>query len=397
MKPNSTGLVMRFHFIRTNNPIYRTRWVQSIKPLFNRFHVKINFLVTKSALNPIYINMKNPWFWITGVATMAIGAVSTGLLFTHTFSPQKQSPRVESVNLDEDPWEVFILTEGRHITDQIDQLGMKIDRLEKNLTDVNSRIEPRLKNSTEMRKARQQLNSMCTYLEQLKDRRQRMYLRWNLGRVAHFSGDRLAEENEEEEKNSEPGSVLEPETTPSEPRLNEEISEQYRPPIQKLIEIQNEVIQKKIEEQGFFQQLFGQNFDESQMARYTFIYRYFEAQGVQNIDTLFRLVRCYSSFIVGGQRFNANLQMMPQIHRFCSTSPNSQSLEKIQKAIAKDVQANKVLLGRRFEMEVTRYSQVRLWKVFDYSKSAGATDEQARRVVIQLKNFINNGAVPHNE
>jgi len=89
--------------------------------------------------------------------------------------------------------------------------------------------------------------------------------------------------------------------------------------------------------------------------------------------------------------------MMPQIHRFCSTSPNSQSLEKIQKAIAKDVQANKVLLGRRFEREVTRYSQVRLWKVFDYAKSAGATDEQARRVVIQLKNFINNGAVPHNE
>lgn len=328
---------------------------------------------------------------------MAIGAISTGLLFTHSFSPQKQSPRVESVNLEEDPWEVFILTEGRHITDQIDQLGMKIDRLEKNLTDVNSRIEPRLKNSTEMREARQQLNSMCTYLQQLKDRRQRMYLRWNLGRVPHFSGDRLANENEEEKKPSGPGSVPEPETTFSEPRLNEEMPEQYRPPIQKLIEFQYEVTQKEIEEQGFFQQLFGQNFDESQIARYTFIYRHFEAQGVQNIDTLFRLVRCYSSFIVGGQRFNANLQMMPQIHRFCSTPPNSQSLEKIQKAIAKDVQANKVLLGRRFEMEVTRYSQVRLWMVFDYAKSAGATDEQSRRVVIQLKNFINNGAVPHNE
>ena len=89
----------------------------------------------------------------------------------------------------------------------------------------------------------------------------------------------------------------EPETTFSEPRLNEEMPEQYRPPIQKLIEIQYEVTQKEIEEQGFFQQLFGQNFDESQIARYTFIYRHFEAQGVQNIDTLFRLVRCYSSFI----------------------------------------------------------------------------------------------------
>jgi len=328
---------------------------------------------------------------------MAIGAVSTGLLFPHTSSPQKQSPRVELVNLEEDPWEVFILTEGRHITDQIEQLGMKIDRLEKNLTDVNSRIEPRLKNSTEMREARQQLNSMCTYLQQLKDRRQRMYLRWNLVRVAHFSGDRLAKENEEEEKNSGPGSVPEPETTPSEPRLNEEIPKQYRPPIQKLIEIQNEIIQKEIEEQGYFQQLFGQNFDESQMARYTFIYRYFEAQGVRNIDTLVRLARCYSSFIVGGQRFNANLQMMPQIHRFCSTPPNPQSLEKIQKAIAKDVQANKVLLGRRFEMEVTRYSKERLRKVFDYAKSAGATDEQARGEVIELNDFINNGAVPHNK
>ena len=145
----------------------------------------------------------------------------------------------------------------------------------------------------------------------------------------------------------------------------------------------------------FFQQLFGQNFDESQIARYTFIYRHFEAQGVQNIDTLFRLVRYYSSFIVGGQRFNANLQMMPQIHRFCSTPPNPQSLEKIQKAIAKDVQANKVLLGRRFEMEVTRCSRSDK-EGFRLCQSAGATDEQARRVVIRC-DVVNNGAVPHNE
>ncbi len=346
----------------------------------------------------MYINMKLPWFWITGIATMAIGAISTGLLFPHTSSPQEQPPRVELVNFEENPWEVFIHTDGRHITDQIEQLGMKIERLEKNLADVNSRIEPRLKDSPEMREARQQLNCLRAYLQQLEDRRQRMYLRWNLGRVGpHFSDARIAKGNKEEERNSGSGSVLEPETTPSEPRLDEEILEQYRPPIQKLIEIQNEVIRKELDEQGHFQRLFGQNFDESQMARYTFIYRYFEAQGVRNNNKLVHLARCYSSFIVGGQRFDVNPQMMPQVHRFCPTPPNPQSLEGIQKTIAEDIQVEKVFLGRRFEMEITRYSKERQRRVYNYAKSAGAADEQARAEVIKLKDFINNGALPHNK
>ena len=65
--------------------------------------------------------------------------------------------------------------------------------------------------------------------------------------------------------------------------------------------------------------------------------------------------------------------------------------------ISKFYQIFRKFLGRRFEMEVTRYSKERQRRVYNYSKSAGASDEQARTEVIKLKNFINNGALPHNK
>ena len=182
-----------------------------------------------------------------------------------------------------------------------------------------------------------------------------------------------------------------------ESRLDGDTLEQYRPPIQKLIKIQDEVIRKEAAEQALFQRLFGQNVDESQMARYTFIYRYFEAQGVRNQNALLHLTRCYSSFIIEGDWFDVNPRMAPEVRRICRIPPNVQVLKGIQKTIAEDVQVEKAFLGGRFEMEVSRYSKMRQSMICNYAKSTGATDEQARVLIIKLKDFINNGVLPHNE
>ena len=344
--------------------------------------------------------MKFPWFWITGISatTIVVGAISTGLIHPH-MPPRPEGPiPIGTTSFKEDPWEVFVRTDGRYITDQMEQLGMKIERLEKNMADVKSRIEPRFNDSPEMREALERLNFMRTDLQQLEDRRQRMFLRWNLGPMGPQPSNNSAPEGTEEKARiGEFVSVPEPKTTPSESQMDGGFLEQHRPSIQKLIEIQDEAIRKELAEQGHFQKLFGQNFVESQMARYTFIYRHFQAQGVQNNNTLNRLTLYYGNFVMTGQWFDVNPQMMPQVHRFCSITPNPQSLERIQKTIAADVQREKEFLSKRFQMEVTRYSKLRKDRVYDYAKNTGATDEQARVLCVYLKDFINNGALPSNK
>jgi len=344
--------------------------------------------------------MKFPWFWITGIAatTILVGAISTGLIHPH-MPPRPEEPTpFGPTSFKEDPWEVFVRTDGRYITDQMEQLGMKIERLEKNLADVKSRIEQHFNDSPEMREAWERLKSMRTDLQQLEDRRQRMFLRWNLGPMGpHPSNDSTTEGIEEKTRIDGFVPVPEPETTPSESQMDGGVLEQHRPSIQKLIEIQDEAIRKKLAEQGHFQRLFGQNFVESQMARYTFIYRHFQAQGVQNNDTLNRLTLYYGNFVITGQWFDVNPQMMPQVHRFCSITPNPQSLVRIQKTIAADVQKEKESLSKTFHMEVTRYSKLRKERVFDHAKNTGATDEQARVLCVSLKDFINYGALPSNK
>ena len=317
--------------------------------------------------------MKLPWFWITGTAVAAIGAVVTGLVY-----PSATTPLVPRVIIAEmDPWEVFIRTEGRQITEQIEQIGLEMKNLRKSLNQVKNRLPKKMSNSPEMREWQMRLEAMGKAKKQSEDRRHRMFLRWSLGEV-------------------EPLPFTEPQTNASEPKINRSSFKLFRPPSKKLSEIQNEVFKMKQKEQDHFQKTFGQRFSESQMARYVFIYRHFKTNGVRNPNVLLTLTSYYSVFIIGGQRFDVNQRMTPNVHHHCPNPPSKQALQGIQLAIEKDVQREKDFLGERYDMQVTRYSKMRLARVLNFSKSAGASEDQARLIANDFKGFINTGALPQN-
>ena len=54
-------------------------------------------------------------------------------------------------------------------------------------------------------------------------------------------------------------------------------------------------------------------------------------------------------------------------------------------------------MGERFEMEVSRYSKMSHRMVCNCAKRVGTINEQARMLVVNLKDFIGNGVLPHNE
>jgi hypothetical protein len=101
-------------------------------------------------------------------------------------------------------------------------------------------------------------------------------------------------------------------------------------------------------------------------------------------------------FIIGGQRFDVNQGMAPNVHRHCPDLPNKQALQRIQLAIGKDVQRDKDFLEGRYDMQVTRYSKMRLTKILSFSTSAGASEDQASLIANDFKKFINTGALPQN-
>ena len=52
--------------------------------------------------------MTLPWFWITGTAVAAIGAIVTGLVYPSATPPLGSRAIIAEM----EPWEVFIRTEG---------------------------------------------------------------------------------------------------------------------------------------------------------------------------------------------------------------------------------------------------------------------------------------------
>tara|TARA_B110000438_G_scaffold39531_1_gene39417 strand:- start:544 stop:1527 length:984 start_codon:yes stop_codon:yes gene_type:complete len=327
--------------------------------------------------------MKLPWFWITGTAVTAIGAIATGLIYPSATPPLGSRAIIAEM----DPWEVFIRTEGRQITEQIEQIGLEIESLRGNLNQVKNRVPKKMSNSPEMREWQMRLESMEEAKKQSEDRRHRMFLRWSLGEVENFEGEITGAEFL---------TFVDSQTSTDEPEIDRSTFKLFSPPAQKLAEIQNEVFKMQQKEQGFFQKTFGQRFSEPQMARYVVIYRHFQSKGVRNPSVLLTLTSFYSVFIIGGQRFDVNLGMTPNVHRHCPSLPSKQALQGIQLAIGKDVQKEKNFLGGRYDMLVTRYSKMRLTRVLSFSTSAGASEDQANLIANDFKNFINTGALPQN-
>jgi len=327
--------------------------------------------------------MKLPWFWITGTAVAAIGAVVTGLVY-----PSATTPLVPRVIIAEmDPWEVFIRTEGRQITEQIEQIGLEMKSLRKSLNQVKNRLPKKMSNSPEMREWQMRLEAMGKAKKQSEDRRHRMFLRWSLGEAESFEGEITGAEFLP---------FADPQTSTDEPEIDRSTFKLFSPPTQKLAEIQNEVFKMQQKEQAHFKKTFGQRFSESQMARYVFIYRHFKSNGVRNQNVLLALTGYYSVFIIGGQRFDVNQGMTPDAHRHCPSLPSKQTLQRIQLAIGKDVKKEKNFLGGRYGMQVTRYSKMRLTRVLSFSTNAGASEDQAILIANDIKNFINTGALPQN-
>ena len=327
--------------------------------------------------------MTLPWFWITGTAVAAIGAIATGLVYpSATTHP---SPR--AIIAEMDPWEVFIRTEGRQITEQIEQIGLEIESLRESLNQVKNRVPKKMSNSPEMREWQMRLESMEEAKKQSEDRRHRMFLRWSLGETKNFEGAITGVEFLP---------FADPQTSTDEPEIDRSTFKLFSPPAQKLAEIQNEVFKMQQKEQDHFQKTFGQRFSESQMARYVLIYRHFKSKGVRNPNVLLTLTSYYSVFIIGGQRFDVNLGMTPNVHHHCPSLPSKQALQRIQLAIGKDVQKEKDFLGGKYDMQVTRYSKMRLTGVLSFSTSAGASEDQASLIANDFKKFINTGALPQN-
>ena len=317
-----------------------------------------------------------------------MGAIVTGLIYPSATSPVESAPQGSRANIVEmDPWEVFIRTEGRQISEQIEQTGLEIESLREALNQVKNRVPKKVSNSSEMRGWQMRLESMAEAKNQLKDRRHRMFLRWNLGKVESFEG----EINEVEIV-----PFADPQTNADEPEIDRSTFKLFSPPAQKLAEIQNEVFKMQQKEQDHFQKTFGQRFSESQMARYVLIYRHFKSKGVRNPNVLLTLTSYYSVFIIGGQRFDVNLGMTPNVHHHCPSLPSKQALQRIQLAIGKDVQKEKDFLGGKYDMQVTRYSKMRLTGVLSFSTSAGASEDQASLIANDFKKFINTGALPQN-
>ena len=327
--------------------------------------------------------MKLPWFWITGTAVAAIGALVTGLVYPSATTPLGSRAIIAEM----DPWEVFIRTEGRQITEQIEQIGLEIESLRESLNQVKNRVPKKMSHSPEMREWQMRLEAMEEAKKQSEDRRHRMFLIWSLGGVESFEGEITG------------ASFLpfaEPQTSTDEPEIDRSTFKSFSPPAQKLAEIQNEVFKMQQNEQGHFQKIFGQSFNEFQMARYVLIYRHFKSKGVRNPNVLLTLTSYYSVFIIGGQRFDVNQGMTPNVHHHCPSLPSKQALQRIQLAIGKDVQREKDFLGGRYDMQVTRYSKMRLTRVLSFSTSAGASEDQARLIANDFKGFINTGALPQN-
>jgi hypothetical protein len=327
--------------------------------------------------------MKFPSFWITGSAVAAMGAIVTGLVYPSATTPL--GPRATMAEMD--PWDVFMRTEGRQMTEQIDQISLEIESLREALNQVKNRIPTKMSNFSEITEWQMRLKSMGEAKNQLEDRRHRMFLRWTLGEVDGFEGEKT-------EAESLP--FVEHKPSAAELEIDRSTFKLFRPPGQKLAEIQNEVFNMQQKEQDHFQKIFGQRFSESQMARYVLIYRHFKSKGVRNPNVLLSLTSFYSVFIIGGQRFDANQGMTPNVHRHCSSLPSKQELQRIQLKIRKDAHREKGLFGGRYDMQVTRYSKMRLTRILSFSKREGASEDQARLIANDFKDFINTGALPQN-
>ena len=342
--------------------------------------------------------MKLTWLWITGTAAVAIGAIATGLVSPSATSPMESTPQsflAKSAEID--PWEVFIRTDGRLITEQIEHMVLEIESLRESLAQVKDRVSAAVSNSVEMREWQMRLKSMVAAKKQMEDRRHRMFLRWNLVRVdPHLPSVSAVESPEEEPNNPEFAPFVDFRTNAGVSRIDQREFELYRPPAQKLAEIQNEVMRSQHVEQEHFKKMFGQRFTEPQMARYTLLYRYFNLKGVRNPKVLLNLTSCYSVFIIGGQRFDVNQGMALHVNRHCQNLPKARILENFQLAIVEGVQREKVTFGERYEIRVTRYSKMRWKRVIDFAKGKGADEEQARAIAIELNEYINTGALPQN-
>ncbi len=342
--------------------------------------------------------MTLPWHWITGTTVAAIGAVTIALITSDTTPSEETSTQNTPSTIAEiDPWEVFIRTDGKLTTERIEQISLEIESLQESLTTVQKRVSPSVFNSAEMKAWQRKLKSLETTKKQLKDRRHRLFLRWNLWRV-----DPQTQRDPTDDSPKGQGDDLgflpfqDPGTDTEEPGNESTSFKSYVPPIKIISNFRDEVLRRQHAEQKHFHELFGQDFSEAQMARYALMYKWFESKGVDNPNVLFSLTGCYSVFITGGQRFDANQGMAPYIHSHCHGLPAEQALKNIQLAIERDMQKEKVSYMEKYGMKVTRCSKMRLMKVFNFSKNAGATDEQACSVAKYLANFINTGALPCN-
>jgi hypothetical protein len=340
--------------------------------------------------------MNLPWYWITGTIVTAIGAIAIGLA-----SP-RATTRVESATqgsrpamIEIDPWEAFIRTDGKRITEQIEQMGMEIDNLKESLTQIRNRVSPTVLNSPEMREWKMKLELMETEKIQLEDRRHRVYLRWNLWRISPQIQTDSPDVYHGEAENKMEFPLFDDSTTDAdEPETGRSTLELFIPSPERLGEIQNEVLHQQQIDQNHFQNLFGQTLNQSQIDRYSYIFRHFRSKGILKQRILFTLTTYYSVYIISGKRFSVNQGMALDVRRHGKPPPAANALKSFQLEINKKTEVEAAFFAEKYDMQVTRYPKMRLTRVFTFSRNAGASIDQAYAIVKDLKGFINNGALP---
>jgi len=279
----------------------------------------------------------------------------------------------------EDAWDKFLRTDGAAITKQIEQIKLQVTKIDKLVSELNSRTNEIVSESPEFSKVKSRLQQLKNEQRVLIEKRKRMFLRWKIDE----SGVMEQEHANEDMRGA---------------HVNVEIIQAPQklawPTIKELEKIHKTVEALKQKEQGLLIQGFGRELDESQMARFSFVYRYFENAKVPR-QSVMSATKCYSQYILSGTYFGVDPSKSEFVQAAGVSTPQTSQLRQFHISMEKELDNWKDDFRSEYGINTDRYTRIKITKVRLLLEKNNLSKEDSRKIITQLKSFFRNGEIPH--
>ena len=272
----------------------------------------------------------------------------------------------------EDAWDKFLRTDGAAITKQIEQIKLQVTKIDKLVSELNSRTNEIVSESPEFSKVKSRLQQLKNEQRVLIEKRKRMFLRWKIDE----SG------------------VMEPQHANEdlpEPQVNVKFILAHT--IKELEKIHKTVEALKQKEQGLLIQGFGRELDESQMARFSFVYRYFEDAKVPR-QSVMSATKCYSQYILSGTYFGVDPSKSEFVQAAGVSTPQTSQLRQFHISMEEELDNWKDDFSSQYGINTDRYTRIKITKVRLLLEKNNLSKEDSRKIITQLKSFFRNGEIP---